>query len=162
MSFKQLLFNFVLLFFTFLCIEKVYSQNKNFIPQFETILLANNYSKVLNQCSRKIPQKIDRSFDLTNSDIETLKNNFKKILIIKDKRGKTIKNLSDYAYQYVGLIIDGKKYIYINAFIYSKIETEKDWKTKPIIVCDGGISFWGVLFDIEKSNFIQLEINGES
>ncbi len=162
MKYKPQFFKFFLLFITFSFIENVYTQKHTYIPQLETIIPKENCNEIFKQCSRKVPKKIDKFFILSNSEIQTLKKNFKKILIIKDKRGKSIKNLSNYAFQYVGLIIEGKKYIYINAFISSLTLTEKDWKKKPIIVCDGGISFWGVLFDIETTNFIQLEINGES
>jgi hypothetical protein len=62
------------------------------------------------------------------------------------------------------VIIKNKKYIYINAFPASEIEILKkqgqDPSKAPMIVCDGGEGFWGVLFDIESKTFSNLSFNG--
>lgn len=78
-----------------------------------------------------------------------------------------IEPLNEYGYQYIGLIINDQRYIYINAFLlnifygHDDFETiYKDWQTKPIIFCDGGNGFWGVLFDVNTKLFSQLSING--
>ena len=62
------------------------------------------------------------------------------------------------------MTIGNKRYIYINAF---EINSERDfetfykgWKTEPIIMCDGGESYWGVLFDLDKLKFKELVVNG--
>ena len=79
-------------------------------------------------------------------------------------QGFKVKDLEKYGYQYIGVTIKKKNYIYINAF---RVESEggferfhKNWKTEPMAVCDGGQSFWGVLFDLDTSRFSQLSING--
>ena len=123
---------------------------------------------MLRQCSRAVPGKVDSYFDLTISDIQGLENNFKKVLELKASDccllGEVIKNIKDYCFQYVGLVINDKKYIYINAFQIESVHDlntfYKDWETSPIIACDGGDSFWGVLFDLETGLFTQLSING--
>lgn len=100
-----------------------------------------------------------------------MEDNFKKILSIKSTgccfKGWEIPDLKDYAFQYIGVIINNRKYIYINAFaiemLYEQDSFEtwyKEWKTKPIIICDGGDGFWGALFDLEKKAFSQLSVNG--
>ena len=60
--------------------------------------------------------------------------------------------------QYVGIKIKGKKFIYINAFADSKPPT--DWKEKAVIICDGGESSWGVLYNVETGKFSELAFNG--
>src|ERR1035437_4057069 len=72
---------------------------------------------------------------------------------------KKVKNLITYGFQYLGVIIKDKKYIYVNAF-YVKTPQDlftkfKDWKTYPVIACKGGKSFWGVLFGLEDGTFSQ-------
>ncbi len=78
--------------------------------------------------------------------------------------GYKIDSLQRFAYQYVGVTIKGKKYIYINAFGNSIVEEYKkhhlDFTTKLVVVCDGGTFFWGVLFDIETKEFSELAFNG--
>lgn len=144
------------------------TQNKTFKPEFSTIINADKGQEMMAQCSRSTPEKIDGFWNLTEKDAEKLENNFSKITHMKSIEccisGGRIKNLKQYGYQYLGVKIENRKFIYINAFwIESKDDMDKwykDWKIEPIIVCDGGESFWGVLFDIETSEFSQLSING--
>jgi len=132
------------------------------------MISSNKGADMLRQCSRAVPDKVSGYFDLSINDIQGLENNFKKVLELKASDccilGGVIKNIKDYCFQYVGLVINSKKYIYINAFqVESAHDLEtffKDWKTNPIIACDGGDSFWGVLYDMETGLFAQLSING--
>lgn len=144
------------------------SSKYEFKPKYSIILSSETGEKMLNQCSRTTPEKVEKYFELINEDIVLLQNNFKKILSISSTgccfNGWKIPKLKDYVFQYIGVIINNHKYIYINAFI---VEGEddftswyKDWKIAPIIVCDGGDGFWGALFDLEKKSFSQLSVNG--
>jgi hypothetical protein len=145
-----------------------YSQMDKFVPENSTIISSYKGADMLRQCSRAVPDTVGSYFDLTINDIQGLENNFKKVLKIKASDccllGGVIKNIKDYCFQYVGLVINDKKYIYINAFQIESAQDlktiYKDWKTSPIVACDGGDSFWGVLYDLETGLFIQLSING--
>lgn len=147
-----------------------YSQQDKFVPEYSTIMPSDIGISLLKQCSRSAPNKVDICFDLTTNDLWKLENNFKKVLKIKAADccllGGVIKDLKNYAFQYTGLIIKNKKYIYINAFkLYTPEDLTtiyKNWKTSPIIVCDGGESYWGVLYDLETGQFTQLSMNGVS
>ena len=35
-----------------------------------------------------------------------------------------------------------------------------DYQNKPYIVCDGGSSYWGVLYDPGTKKFLELAFNG--
>lgn len=140
-------------------------------PQYSTILTSSNGEKMIKQCSRSVPNNIKAYFDLTKDDVVILENNFRKILSVKSTecclKGWNIERLEDYAYQYIGVIIKNRRYIYINAFLvnmsYGQDSFEtwyKEWKTKLVIMCDGGDGFWGVLFDLENQSFSQLSVNG--
>lgn len=146
-----------------ICLSKTFSQT-NFSPKFSAIISKENGLKLLNQCSRYIPTNVDTYFDLSENEILELHNNFKKIYKIKSNKccviGLKISNLENYRFQYVGVIIKGKKNIYINAFPTEDLIFEIDWRINPLIVCDGGDSFWGVLYSLENNKFSKLAFNG--
>ena len=35
-----------------------------------------------------------------------------------------------------------------------------DEKSRPVVVCDGGPAFWGIVFDPEANLFLDLKVNG--
>jgi hypothetical protein len=69
-------------------------------------------------------------------------------------------------FQYVGVIIKGRKYIYINAFPLAEVDPNKtnrptfDPSKSALIICDGGSAYWGALFDITTKQFSFLSFNG--
>ena len=152
-----------------LCGSSSLAQVHRFTPKFSTTISVEEAPNLLKQCSRSVPEKIKGYFELKNEDIEKLESDFKKVLDLKPEgccySGK-IRGLNNHGYQYAGLVINNKKYIYINAFyIDSEEELErykKDWKFRPVIICDGGEFYWGVLYDIENGTFSQLSMNGVS
>ena len=130
-----------------------------YVPKHSVILSKNKGVRLLNQYSREVPANITDYFDLEEENINLLEDNFRNLLTIKAKDccliGGKIDSLENYAYQYIGVIINNRKYIYINAFF---VESENDfstwyknWLTEPIIMCDGGDGFWGILFDVKDS-----------
>jgi hypothetical protein len=52
--------------------------------------------------------------------------------------------------------------IYINAFPLWRPETFQPWRTKPVLICDGGESVWGVLYDPVSKTFRDLAFNGNA
>jgi hypothetical protein len=75
--------------------------------------------------------------------------------------GARIKAPLTYHRQYVGIIVGGRKLIYINAFRASsepkrKVNFEGGW----VDWCDGGTGNWGALYDTQSGNFSELRTNG--
>ena len=146
----------------------VFGQNTEFKPKYSVVLEGINGKKLLSQCSRETPKNISEFWQPTNNDIQNLENNFLKIKKIKSTgccfSGIVISELDKYGFQYIGVVIKNKKYIYINAFgIFSDEDVKtiyKNWLNEAIIFCDGGEGFWGVLYDINEKKFIQLHVNG--
>jgi len=63
--------------------------------------------------------------------------------------------------QYFGLLIGGKRFIYLNCF--PAVDSfEKREKRAPIYVEDGGAAFWRVLYSVEGGVFSKLSVNGEA
>jgi hypothetical protein len=74
-----------------------------------------------------------------------------------------------YLRQYVGVLIDGKRALYLNAFdaeTYAqmkKIEPDvADWKTHPYDTCQAGMSHWGVEYDLDSARFANLNCSAGS
>lgn len=116
---------------------------------------------VLGQCSRSSPE-FEGSWELKESDIEDLEANLFKLKKIEAtgccRGGKLELDPSRYFRQYAGIVIKGKKFIYINA-----LPEKWDHKKKvPQMVCDGGKSFWGAVYDPVKKEFSNLSFNGEA
>jgi hypothetical protein len=53
---------------------------------------------------------------------------------------------------------EARRLIYINAFL--EPDPPKNWRTEPVVACDGGTSFWGAIFDPATGQFSRLAING--
>ena len=133
-------------------------------PPNAVVLDATKGDDLMKQCSRSAPGA-KKFWNLSKTDTDVLEENFNKLLSIKSKDGNRIINLRNYAYQYLGVTIDKKNYIYINAFqLKANQSVEKvhpGWKTSAVKACDGGSMFWGALFNPEKKEFSQLNFNGE-
>lgn len=145
---------------------KVKGQTDYFKPQFSIALETKAGKESLKQCSRCSPRNASKIWKVDTIQIKLLEDNFKKVIELRSWNYDCIRDLSVYAFQYVGLTLKKRKYIYINAFrVKDREDLEKRfdyWKTDAIVVCDGGGSFWGVLFDIEKLDFSELCMNGHA
>ena len=158
--------NLIIVFFL-LSQQVILAQDYSYKPKYSRILDSTKGSPILHQCSRATPQKVETFWNPTQSDIDSLEKNLKKVLTLKADQcclmGNSVSFIEKYGLQYIGVMIKKKKYIYINAFYISSdesIETRYNyWKTSPVYACDGGKGFWGVLYDIENSTFEQLAFN---
>ena len=142
----------LILVVSFLLILPVYAADYVVLPK-------EHAKTILGQCSRNTPS-YESEWTPTKEQIEELEANLDKLNCIMSKEccgnGKIEGKASDYTRQYVGIISNGKKLIYINAL-------GTDLKVSinlPAIVCDGGKSFWGAVFDPETGEFSHLAFNG--
>jgi hypothetical protein len=126
------------------------------------ILTPQQAPQLMKQCSRAGPEKVTGFWMPDSSDVALLE---KELPAFVTKSGLR-RPLSAYCRQYVGVISNGKKIIYINALLCSDFEDEDrdahslDWKREPIVVCDGGPDAWGVEFDMLGKEFQHFEANG--
>jgi len=103
-----------------------------FTPSREDVLKAE--SKVISYIQDTTPQSLDYPFV---PDLD--------------------KKLRNYKRQYVGVILRGKKKIWLNFFCDAH---EDSWKRNPYIIFGGGACFFSVLYDIKSERFSHLVING--
>jgi hypothetical protein len=127
-----------------------------------TLLPASEAKNVTNQCSRPGPSKFTGTWQPSETEIREMETRFPQIRKLRVKecciRGAQIENPEKYYMQYIGIVIDDKKLIYINAFASSD-EPGEVWKENAVIICDGGTA-WGVLYDPKTRKFYDLAING--
>jgi len=93
-----------------------------------------------------------------------MESRFSQLLALESERccspGSRIHDFDSYYLQYVGLVVAGNKFIYINAF---RSDPPAGWDSKELVdYCDGGSWFWGALYEPETGNFSELAFNGEA
>jgi hypothetical protein len=118
------------------------------------IFSGENANALLRQCSRTAPEKVTSQWTPTSEQISTLET-----LLPAFKR--TLKQLDapleTFYRQYAGFIAGGRKIIYVNFF---PKDTDPQWRSRAVVVCDGGDHFWGVEFEVKRSRFVKAAFNG--
>lgn len=145
-----------------------FTQDNSYKPGYSTTLDSSKGERLLKQCSRGTPKNISGYWTPTQNDIERLEKQFLKVKEIKATTccliNGTIRTLDNFGFQYIGVTIKRKRYVYLNAFTVDNdadfSTLYKNWKTDPIVMCDGGDRYWGALFDLDKMEFRDLAING--
>jgi hypothetical protein len=119
---------------------------------------------LVEQCSRAVP-RITGSWTPSARDVRRLEADLKHL---KGQRAAAccsqsakMDDASRYYRQYAGIVRGGRRLIYVNGFLEPPTGAGAvDWKQAPVIACDGGTSFWGVLYDPDSRTFSQLAFNG--
>jgi hypothetical protein len=71
-------------------------------------------------------------------------------------------SVSDYYRQYGGVVVSGRRVIYINGFHHRFLEDTRDWRATPVSVCDGGEQFWHAAYDPAHRTFVVFQFAGAS
>ena len=118
-------------------------------------------AELLKQCSRQVPQNVSDYWTPTDVQVAALKTVLELYLRQHSAdRGSVLSQpLDTYHGQYVGIVSSGKRLIYGNFYIHQADWTHED--TQPVAVCDGGRSFFGVVFDPAANKIVDLAFNGE-
>lgn len=126
-----------------------------------SVLLPSSESQsVMRLCSRGGPGKIQGGWELGDSDVALLEAHLSDISKLRSRccMPGVITSPRGFYRQYAGVVIGGRRLIYINAF--PKDFIPKDWRSRLVDVCDGGSGFWGALFDPATGKFSDLATNG--
>jgi hypothetical protein len=123
-------------------------------------------------CSRPGPPRFSGTFAPTDADIHALESRLPQISQLRthegplSRGGQKIENPSAYHRQYLGIRVGKRNLIYVNAFdeftakqIAEDDRHKLDWRSTPVIGCDGGNNFWGAVYDPATGTFSDLEIN---
>ena len=111
-------------------------------------------------CSRPGPPKFETTWTPTLDAVETMESQFVRLksLAVKNKF-EQMRRPKSYYRQYIGIVVGGRKLIYINAFCNVDKKPPAYWRDKPVMNCDGGCD-WGVVYDTLSRSFSDLQING--
>jgi hypothetical protein len=144
----------LLLFFMGVCMPELLFSAEN---SRSVILGGIEGQKLFDQCSRPAPQGVSDIWIPSVQEVEKMEESLPQFL---EKEGalERMLPLGNYYYQYVGYIVHGRRMIYVNAFVGR--EQAKDWRRKAVLFCDGGSAFFGVEYDVEEGNFLNLYFNG--
>jgi hypothetical protein len=123
------------------------------------ILPADAGRSLLGQCSRDAPANVSQFWDPSGEQIRRLEFLLPKYVGNDAGQKLRIPDNVEYHRQYVGIVVNGKRLIYGN-FYPANFPDYLDEKSKPVVVCDGGPAFWGIVFDPEANVFLDLKVNG--
>jgi len=136
-----------------------------------TVLDAGLADAAVQQCSRESPET-EGSWTPTPRDVANLEANLPALREMESDvccggRTARVEDPDAFYRQYVGVVVGGRRLIYVNAFARNTFEhwpeaDRPDWRREPQTVCDGGESFWGVLYDPERRTFSHLAFNGSA
>jgi hypothetical protein len=68
--------------------------------------------------------------------------------------------VADYHRQYGGLVLDGRRIIYVNGFRLGEYDDLEAWRSFPHTICDGGPIMFGVEYDPAARQFRNFAFNG--
>ena len=133
------------------------------MPGQSTLLPSIAAKTIAKRCSRPGPPPFEGTWTPDSNTITVMEREFGAVRRLRSGccvLGSRISDLSDSYLQYVGIVANGRKLIYVNAF------TGKDppglWRTHPVMICDGGTGAWGVVYDPGTREFFDLAVNGIS
>lgn len=117
---------------------------------------------LMRQCSRAVPPGVQGFWRPSEDMIAKLEAELSKVRRLQATSccfvGATIRDPQAYQREYLGVVIGGRMLIYVNAFLFQEGVSEDS----PVVICDGGDSAWGVLYDPATGEFSELAVNGIS
>jgi hypothetical protein len=78
----------------------------------------------------------------------------------KEHAAFILENLENYRRQYLGIVVDGEKRIWTNAFFYEG--NYPDWTSDLVIVLDGGNYYWDIEYVPSKDECARFHVHGEA
>jgi hypothetical protein len=154
------------------------------------VLPPSEARKLLHQCSRESPGKVDADWTPAPIQIRDLEARLPEALTsalqrraeigrkalaampaaqrtVRERRAQLDYRPSSFVRQYAGFVIAGRRVIYVNALPKISVENpnlppvfQEDWRHVADIVCDGGIAFFGVEYDPATRRFDHFAFNG--
>lgn len=127
------------------------------------ILPSGEAPGVLDQCTRDVPLRADGYWQPSRKEVEQLERVLPGVLdsalAVMTQPSDRLRS-EEYRRQYVGVLSDGRRLIYVNGFHRSWTrERLPYWRRRAVSVCDGGLHFWGATYDVQSRQIGQLRFN---
>ena len=117
--------------------------------------------RALNQCSRRAPQGVSDFWVPSEAQIAELESRLVPYLDRRQRDGGTVPPNKAYHRQYIGIIRRSVRLIYGSFYLDDGFPGDDiSEKSRAVIVCDGGSSFWGIEYDPATKAFDELQFNG--
>lgn len=155
---------------TALCLAACVTPDPNpFPPNTGAVFEGEHARELVNQCSRREPGPVEGVWTPTPDQIDRLERSLPSAFAEAARRDWPRETLSviDYYRQYGGLIISGRRIIYVSAGHRSLAERTiggryagRTWRDLQFMVCDGGPIVFGVEYDPQTKSFEHFAFNG--
>jgi hypothetical protein len=134
------------------------------------VFSAQSAHTLVHQCSRRVPTSFTGAWSPDASTLRHLEGVWLAVLQEAIDRttppGSQSLRAAEYYRQYGGLIIGGRRIVYINGFHRAHLrmisvnpEGATDWRTRAVNVCDGGRAYFGAEYDPTTGRVESIEFN---
>ena len=136
-----------------------------FPPDSGAVFAGDKARELVGQCSRISPGPVEGVWTPSQADIDALEPVLFALLAEKLRTAGVAAAPGTYLRQYGGLIIGGRRIIYVNGFSHGLFDQRPDpppldWHTNAEQVCDGGPIVFGVEYDPATHSFGHFAFNG--
>jgi hypothetical protein len=131
-----------------------------FNAAFGAVFPADRATELLSQCSRTFPRP-EGIWTPNEKHIRELERRLAFELAKALSASASDLQVGDYYRQYGGVVVSGRRLIYVNGFHRHIVDPHQgDWTTKVVNVCDGGESFWQAAYDPDRRTFVVFQFEG--
>jgi hypothetical protein len=133
---------------------------------------------LLDQCTRERPRNVTGFWSPGADIVRQMEEDLAPVLHRASREGGSgSTGLNAYYRQYVGILRDGRRVIYVNGFHRNYVHrylsyndtvhgkrVEQDtaeWRINPVSVCDGGTAYFGIEYDLTTRRFGPLHFNAK-
>lgn len=130
-------------------------------PDTGVILERSATPDIRTVCTRAFPAGLSGYWPLTLDDVRRLERDLPAFLETKVPKNRRPIAASIPIYrQYVGMYRAGRRVVYVNGFASFSEPDRLEWREHVYVVCDGGPTHFGAVFDLETGKFTDFEGNG--
>lgn len=79
----------------------------------------------------------------------------------EDKTGRTLRDFTDYRFQFYGIRAKGQRLVVINAFCSEYWEQASEWRSRLVAVEGGGSCFFQAKVDVKTWSMVGLIVNAQ-
>jgi hypothetical protein len=140
----------------------IFARAASALPEAAVILPTSEGAAVLEQCSRSVPTRVSGFWEPDPALVEKVDR-----ALLAGLRDRSLADPhlpipwipTDYLPQYVGIERGGRRELYVNLAHRHILDDWGDaklyWRTKAIVICDGGDYYFGVTYDPRAQRFGQ-------